>query len=109
MSRRRPFRPEPPLSRQELTLSGTLTISRRMAVGQGPRSFGRTEQVPNTGQSTVMPAGRRRGIAPMSKESTLVTRDGILRTHAVLTTAYDEWRAAIALRGDVDVATAAEV
>lgn len=42
----------------------------------------------------------------MIEESMLVRSDQIVRMRAVETTAQDEWRAAIALRGDLDIANA---
>lgn len=42
----------------------------------------------------------------MIEESMLVRSDGIVRMQPVQTTACDEWRAAIAVRGELDIANA---
>src|SRR5919197_2416563 len=48
-------------------------------------------------------------MALMTKLSTVVRSNGILRTNAVQTTAQDDWRAAIALCGDLDIANAQDL
>lgn len=45
----------------------------------------------------------------MTHDVTLVRRDDVVRIRAVETTARDEWRAAIALRGELDIANADEL
>lgn len=45
----------------------------------------------------------------MTEQSTVVRSDRIFRMTAVQTTAQDDWRAAIALRGELDVANADEL
>jgi anti-sigma B factor antagonist len=45
----------------------------------------------------------------MTDETTVIRADGVLRVTHVQTIACDEWRAAIALRGELDVANASEL
>ena len=45
----------------------------------------------------------------MTQESTLVRSDGIVRMRSVQTMASDDWRAAIALRGELDIANSDEL
>jgi anti-sigma B factor antagonist len=45
----------------------------------------------------------------MTQELTVVFSDRVERMTPVVTTAYDEWRAAIALHGELDIANATEL